>query len=439
MLHESLPLSGNMIYLEILGQRILVLNSLSTILPLLEAKASNNSDRLPVPALDMAGFGEWNFATMNNNSELRAHRRAFHHFMSQHHINLYWPILEQEALHMLRRLLGDSADVLEAARLFFGTSIMRTSYGAVDPTYNQGLIRDGETIVKGFSSAAAPGKMLVNIFPVLKYIPSWLPGAGWKHTLDDLAVVGDRVLNNAFNDAKARINTGAERDEFPCAVKMFLDEMEGDDENLSYSERERVARNAIAVSFVGGSDTVVTSARALIFAMASHPDVQRKAQAELDAVVGAERLPSPTDMDHLPYMQAIVKEIGRWHTVVPLGLPHASRDDDVFNGYFIPGKTILMPNVWAIMHDPEIFEDPDKFNPERYLKDGKIDPSVLDSFGGAFGFGRRTCPGRYFSQSALQFMAASLLAVFDIRPPRDEAGNPISMKMETSSNLQIIS
>jgi Cytochrome P450 len=156
-----------------------------------------------------------------------------------------------------------------------------------------------------------------------------------------------------------------------------------------------------------------------------YPDVQRKAQMELEAVVGSHRLPNAEDIPNLPYIQAIVKEASRWHTVVPLcmrppipisvrqfvlifaviALPRATVSEDTYKGFRIPAKTVILSNAWwarglcektsswleirAIMHDPEVFEDPMEFKPERYLKNGRINPDVLDPEEAAFGFGRR--------------------------------------------------
>ena len=82
-------------------------------------------------------------------------------------------------------------------------------------------------------------------------------------------------------------------------------------------------------------------------AMATHPEVQAKAQAELDAVVGPERLPEHSDRTSLPYINAIVKEAYRWQNVVPLGVVHRCMEDDVYNGYTIPKGTLVFPNVWC--------------------------------------------------------------------------------------------
>lgn len=81
-------------------------------------------------------------------------------------------------------------------------------------------------------------------------------------------------------------------------------------------------------------------------AMAMHPDVQAKAQAELDAVVGPNRLPEHSDRDALPYVNAVAKEALRWQNVVPLGVVHRSMADDEYRGYFLPKGTIVLPNVW---------------------------------------------------------------------------------------------
>ncbi|KAJ2925021.1 hypothetical protein H1R20_g12083, partial [Candolleomyces eurysporus] len=174
---------------------------------------------------------------------------------------------------------------------------------------------------------------------------------------------------------------------------------------------------------------------ALVFALAAHPRAQKKAQEEIDRVIGHDRLPCLSDRENLPYVAAVVKEISRWHSVVPLGLSRASAQDTVYNGYFIPKGTYIMMNTWAFMHDPEVFENPMEFIPDRYLKDGKLVPGPRDPEVAAFGFGRRICPGRHLSNDAIFIVAASLLAVFDISPPKDESGNPIEMKFNPSSDV----
>ena len=81
--------------------------------------------------------------------------------------------------------------------------------------------------------------------------------------------------------------------------------------------------------------------------MVLNPDVQKRAQEEIDRVVGTSRLPDMSDREGLPYIDAVVKEVLRWHPVTPLGVSHASSEDDTYKGYLIPKGAILVPNIWC--------------------------------------------------------------------------------------------
>ncbi|XP_003723543.2 cytochrome P450 2U1 [Strongylocentrotus purpuratus] len=101
--------------------------------------------------------------------------------------------------------------------------------------------------------------------------------------------------------------------------------------------------------------------------MILHQDVQEKIHKELDDVVGRNRLPSLTDRPNLPYTEATLLEIQRFATITPLGVPHAPVQDTVLNGYDIPKGTVVLPNLWAIHHEPDLWKNPDEFNPARFL------------------------------------------------------------------------
>ncbi|KAH6905496.1 cytochrome P450, partial [Coprinopsis sp. MPI-PUGE-AT-0042] len=174
----------------------------------------------------------------------------------------------------------------------------------------------------------------------------------------------------------------------------------------------------------------------LFVALAMHPEVQQKAHTEIGRVVAHDRLPHLNDLDQLPYIRAILKELARWHVVTPFTVPHLSREDDEYKGYFIPKGTVILPNAWAILNNPEVFVNPRQFNPDRYLdEDGNIDTNVPDPEIAAFGYGRRICPGRHLSLEIIASMIASLLAVFEVKPPKDESGNAIVLEMDTVSDF----
>ncbi|TFK83551.1 cytochrome P450 [Polyporus arcularius HHB13444] len=199
-----------------------------------------------------------------------------------------------------------------------------------------------------------------------------------------------------------------------------------EEDSSSSSEELEVAKNVALTSYEGGADTTYSTLQSFFVAMASYPDVQKKAQAELYTVVGPDRLPNHSDRPDLPYINAIIKEALRWGPVLPFSLPHQSIEDMEYDGYFIPSGTILTPNTWACLHDPETYPDPERFIPERFLRDGKLNPEVCDPARFAFGYGRR-----YFAEASLFINIAMVLHVFDITPPLDENGrvSPIQLKM----------
>lgn len=160
-------------------------------------------------------------------------------------------------------------------------------------------------------------------------------------------------------------------------------------------------------------EQTVSTMSCFFLAMMVFPDVQRKAQKEIDAVVGPNRLPTVDDRDRLPYVNAIVKEALRWHPVTPIGLPHVATEDDIYEGYLIPKDAVIMPMIWGFMHDPKLFNDPSTFKPERFLGERpEMDPHEL-----AFGFGRRICPGRILADISVWLTIAQSLAVFNIAKP----------------------
>jgi len=209
----------------------------------------------------------------------------------------------------------------------------------------------------------------------------------------------------------------------PCLATEVLERLRDGDKLV---EQERIAKNCAGIVYLAGNDTTSASAILFVLAMAMYPDVQKKAQAELDAFLG-DRLPDFDDLGSLPYINAVIKETLRWQPVTPIGVPHCSMQDDEYDGFFIPKGSIVVGNSWSILHDSDIYPDPEEFRPDRFLKDGQLNPDIKDVTA-VFGYGRRQCPGQIMATELLFAVISSVLTAFDIATPLDESGNPIKLR-----------
>jgi len=184
-----------------------------------------------------------------------------------------------------------------------------------------------------------------------------------------------------------------------------------------------------------GSDTTVSALSTFILAMTLHPEIQAKARAAIDHVVGQGRLPDFDD--DIPYLDAILREVLRWRPVVPLAIPHAVTTDDIYHDrYYIPRGAVVIGNSWAVLHDEATFgPKPNEFIPERWLnKDGKINTAIREP-SNAFGYGRRSCPGRDVAQGSVWICIASILATFNISKSVDEKGVTLEPSGEYTSGM----
>ncbi|XP_055941707.1 uncharacterized protein LOC129971757 [Argiope bruennichi] len=168
--------------------------------------------------------------------------------------------------------------------------------------------------------------------------------------------------------------------------------------------------------FGAGSETVRTSILWFIYCMAAFPDIQKKVHQEIMEVLGSDRSPEFQDLKSMPYTHAVMLEIMRWKTIVPLNLQHYTLGDSTAGGYDIPKGTIVVANFWNAHHDPRYWKEPEKFNPERFLsKDGK---SVVKSNNFMpFSTGRRACPGESMAYIEMFLYFTSILQKFEIAFP----------------------
>jgi cytochrome P450 len=181
-----------------------------------------------------------------------------------------------------------------------------------------------------------------------------------------------------------------------------------------------------------GSDTTAAILYGFILACLLWPDVQRKVQAEIDQVVGNDRLPAIEDYEKMPYVRCCIKEAIRWMPTVILGVPHAAVQEDTYKGWRIPLGATVINNVWAIHMDPKRSPSPRTFDPERFAEDHRSlyesatgEASKRDNY--VFGAGRRLCQGIHIAERSLALGVSRLMWAFTFSPSVDEkTGQPVS-------------
>ncbi|XP_005390939.1 PREDICTED: cytochrome P450 1B1 [Chinchilla lanigera] len=161
--------------------------------------------------------------------------------------------------------------------------------------------------------------------------------------------------------------------------------------------------------FGASQDTLSTALLWLLILFTRYPDVQARVQAELDQVVGRDRLPCMSDQPNLPYVMAFLYETMRFSSFVPVTIPHATTDNAFVLGYYIPKNTVIFVNQWSVNHDPVKWPNPEDFDPARFLdKDGFINKDLASSVM-IFSVGKRRCIGEELSKM-LMFLFISILA-----------------------------
>jgi len=171
--------------------------------------------------------------------------------------------------------------------------------------------------------------------------------------------------------------------------------------------------------FGAGSDTTASALGFMTMAAACYPEAQARVQAQLDEVVGRERVPTFEDEDMLPEVTAFVLEVYRWRPVSAGGFSHKAMKDIVWKNYVIPAGAEIIGNHWAISRDPEIYPDPEEFRPQRWLNDQGRIKDDLKFFN--FGFGRRVCVGQHVADNSLFINTAMMLWAFTIFPDPSRA------------------
>ncbi|KAI6350739.1 hypothetical protein MCOR25_010429 [Pyricularia grisea] len=410
--------------------KLLVLNKWEQVRDLLDLKGAIYSSRPYIPALDYAlpPPHDQHAAFTPYGPKWRKQRRTIDDFLRDRNAQKVIPIQQAESTQMVWDLLHHGRDCHDYMLRFSAAVILASVYGqrckdGGPGSWSYRFFETNERFADLVDSSSNPPPY--GVFPFLRWLPAALDTwRGWKERAVQLGRDKRDLYSGLFGAARDGIRRGQRLD---CFVADILAENERAlaEGKPAYTEDEMII--SASVLFEGGADTTAMVFETFSLAMAAHPDVMRRAQEEIDRVYGVE-MPQSADAKELPFLMACIFETMRFRPPFPTSIPHATTEDDTYQGYSIPKDTIVMMNVWALHQDPDEYEDPDSFIPDRFLRnrfgtkyehvESKEDDNKSqtgfrrDTW--AFGAGRRACPGRRFAENTLLTLTAKALWAFDI-------------------------
>ncbi|KAK1227306.1 hypothetical protein PQX77_009723 [Marasmius sp. AFHP31] len=416
---------GDIFHFEVFGQHTVVLNSQETMDALLEKRSGNYSDRPDLPMFLGLMDANWDFALFRYSDWWRMHRRTFHQRFQPRVMPEYHDVQREATLELIENITQSPEEFFTHVAHHSGSMILKVLYGYTLKGKDDPYLKLVLNSLEGIIAAGVPGSFWVDYLPSLKYVPAWFPGASFQRKAKKWKQTNRELKEQPWEWVKEGVETGTAIPSFCTLTAERLGITFGDG-----SDMEDVVKNCATMAYAAGTDTTASAILSFILAMTIHPDFQLRAQKEIDSVLGAGvsggRLPDLEDRDKLPFVNAIIQEVLRWNTVTPLSVAHRALQDDVYEGYFIPAGATVVPNVWAVFRDENVYGprtaefDPDRF--ARLEKEGKTPPSPEEF---AFGFGRRICPGRYFAANTIYIAVVYLLSTFNIARQVDESGKEI--------------
>ncbi|KAG7094724.1 hypothetical protein E1B28_005544 [Marasmius oreades] len=423
---EWAKIYGDVMYLEVLGRKMVILDKIEDAKALLDNRGANYSCRPKIATFDIMGYKRF-LAFMPYGAQFIKHRKMVQQYFGKKESLVFTPGIAEEARLLVKNLhQSASGRHLDYIRRFTVSCIMRAAFGHQVKSDDDIFLAIGHQASYGINNCGQGGNNIVDFFPWLRHFPSWFPGtyyadlarSCYQNVRDLHDVTVDFVRNGMVNKTVEK-----------CFVSDQLEELGGQDNpDLELED----IKGAAAAIFIAGEDTAYVTISVFLLAMVLNPECQRRAYEEIISVVGQGRLPDLSDRGSLPYLECIMQETYRWHPVASF-VPHRALDDDIYKGMFIPKGAIVFANNKSMAKNERVYHSPTTFDPVRYLPapEGRGEPHLTS----IWGYGRRICPGRHFADIVIWTAMACILATLEILPPKDGKGNVVLPELKPTDGI----
>ncbi|OAL36622.1 hypothetical protein AYO20_04238 [Fonsecaea nubica] len=418
------------------SQTQIVVSSQTIIRDLLEKRSNIYSTRMDMFIRENSD--NLNILFRNNDDIWRRQRRMYHLRLNAKGADSYIPYQVFESRQLLHDFLVAPEDYDRNFRRYTSSVASTLAFGWRTPSMDipavAGMCDWNDRNVR-IANSLQMTDWYPSLRPIFNLIPTRL--SALKQDLKEIKKLEEGLFIDLFQNAKARNREGRIR---PCRRNPPISNAANEKAGADRLGDKELAHNAVQAA-MGATDTQWNTLKGFLKiyadsrlskAMVLFPEVQREAQAEIDNVVGPDRMPSWSDREHLPYVRGVVEESLRWFPTTLLGaVPHGVAQDDIYMGYKIPAGAGIINNVWTINNDPERYNNPREFDPRRHdlaKTSGEffgINSNTTERPHMNFGAGRRVCPGFHVAERGLFIAIVRMLWAFSMSRGVDEQGNPV--------------
>ncbi|TFK36163.1 cytochrome P450 [Crucibulum laeve] len=424
---------GGVTHLCILGQTIIVLNTVQAAVDLLEKRGSIYSDRPKFTIFELMG---WNavLTFLPYGKQFQKHRTLIQDYFSRKKCESYQHYQIEETRVLLHQLSENPKAYDDHLKRFATGIIMQTCYGYEVKSDNDIFLKIAKDAMETFNKCGSPGSTMVDLFPFLQYLPYWVPGTYYARKAKEFQTQTTAMYEFPFRAVQTQVEG--------CAKPSYLShrlEALNSKESVTGEEWADI-KGSTATIYAAGTESTASTLAIFVLAMVLYPEYQIKAQREIDHVVGKDRLPIFEERPNLPFLECILQETYRWHNALPEGVPHRAMEDDVYNGMFIPKGAIIIANTRGMSLDSSVYSpvprstsDAHIFNPLRFRPKplGLGEPYPIAHFG----FRRRICPGKHLADASIWIAIASILSMFSLSKVVNDDGVEITPEVVFTAGL----
>ncbi|CAI0551524.1 unnamed protein product [Linum tenue] len=406
------------IYKLWLGHRIYIVISSPSLVKQVRDHDVTFADRDPLIAPKILTAGGNDIAFSSYGTEWRKLRKVFvRELMSSARLNASYVLRKRYAEKAIKDVYQKTGKALDFGQLTFmiiSNTVLSMLWGST--THGE----EGEKLFSQIREIAGESMVLLGMPNISDMIPALarFDLQGMERKSQETFRRSDRILSSIIEERRKLRESGDSNSvgkEAKDLLQVLLDLNNHGDYAAESSITDNQLKGILMDSIIGGTDTTSTTIEWTMAELMQHPDAMHKVHKELDEVVGRGNVLEEFHLPRLHYLEAAIKETFRLHPTLPLLVPRCPTEDCQIGGYTIPKGATVFINAYAMHRDPQLWDSPLEFRPERFLD---VNAAKFDYLGNSsqyfpFGTGRRVCAGIPMAEKMLNYILASLLHSFE--------------------------